>query len=673
MQSRDPLDPGNAKLYNERGNAEFELRRYEAAIASYDAAIARNPGFAGGHYNRASALYQLGRFESAIAGFDRAIALDPAHARAHNYRGKSLRELGRIAQALASFAAAIAVKPDYADVHQNLGDALFELERYAAALQSYDRVIALQPSFPDAHNGRGNALCEMGRFAEALASYEAAIGLDPLAAGFHFNRAQMLDELRQHAAAAASYDRTLALKADFKYAPGHRLLARMHSCDWRGYAAALADLDNRIARGESAATPFAMLALSGSAPLQRKAAERWVCEKAPPSDALPAIPRRTAGAKIRIGYFSPDFGDHPVSRLTAELFESHDRTRFEITAFSFGADARDPMRRRLERAFDRFIDVRGQSATDIALLARRLQIDIAVDLAGFTQGCRPKIFALRAAPVQVSYIGHLGTMGAPYMDYVIADAALVPPAERGHYAESIVYLPSYQANDSKRAVADRMFLREELGLPPSRFVFCCFNANYKITPPTFDVWMRILSQTPGSVLFLYAGDAAAAEQLRQEARARGIDAGRLIFGGRLRLPEYLARYRAADLFLDTLPYNAGATASDALWMGLPVLTCAGESFAGRVGASLLQAICLPELVTSSAAQYAATAVALAADAERLAAIKRRLLQQRLTAPLFDTPAHTRSLEAAYMQMQARALAELPPEDIHIKSVHGTQD
>lgn len=659
------LDPGSAAAHNGQGQALFELKRYQAAIASFDAAIALEPGFAGFYYNRAMALYSLARYEAAIAGFEKALALNPGHARALNQRGNALFELRQIAAALASYAAAVALDAGYAEACNNHGNALFELERYAEALSSFDRAIALQPAYADAHNNRGNALYELGQVEAALASYDAALALQSSYAGVHFNRGQMLDELRRHSLAVASYATALALKPDFKFGFGYNLLARMQICDWPGVGAQLQDLAARIDRGEPAANPFCAVALLDSAPLQKKAAQIWVRERAPPNGLLPPIGRRIQGGKIRLGYFSADFCDHPVSYLSAELYETHDRSRFEVYAFSFGPASQDGMRKRLAHAFDRFVDVHAMSALEIAALARKLEIDIAVDLGGFTKGSRPKIFALRAAPVQVSYLGYLGTMAAPYIDYLIADIAIVPRALRENYTEKLAYLPSYQANDSKRLVAGRHFARHELGLPPTGFVYCCFNSNYKITPATFDSWMRILKRTPGSVLFLYAASETAAGNLRKEALQRGVDAARLVFGERLSPPEYLARYRSADLFLDTLPYNAGTTASDALWAGLPVLTCPGQTFAGRMASSLLHAIRLPELIASTPAQYEELAVLLAADPSRMADIKRKLAAHRLATPLFDTRLHTGSLEAAYTEMQARHQAGLAPQDIHV--------
>jgi len=347
-----------------------------------------------------------------------------------------------------------------------------------------------------------------------------------------------------------------------------------------------------------------------------------------------------------------------------EVFETHDRRRFEVTAFSLGPDTQDDMRGRLRRAFDNFIDARDKSDSEIAQLAHRSAIDIAIDLSGFTQGCRPKILSRRAAPLQVSYIGYLGTMASEHIDYLIADPVIVPIEDHKHYSEKILYLPSYQANDSKRRIAEHPSTRQSLGLPATGCVFCCFNTNYKITPWVFTIWMRILAQVPQSVLLLYAGNAAAEKNLKKEAWARGVDPDRLIFAKRLAFSEYLARYRAADLFLDTLPYNAGATASDALWAGLPVLTCAGASFAGRVAASLLHAVGLPELITSSLERYESLAVELALQPQRLAAIKQRLQENLLTTPLFDTSTFTKHLETAFTKIHQRHHAGLPTEHVY---------
>ena len=365
-----------------------------------------------------------------------------------------------------------------------------------------------------------------------------------------------------------------------------------------------------------------------------------------------------------------DFRDHPVSSLTVGMYEAHDRNGFEIYGFSYGEDTGDPMRKRLERAFDRFMDVRAKSDLETAALARELEIDIAIDLAGYTDNGRSGIFAARAAPVQVSYLGYLGTMGADYIDYVVADATVIPEASRAAFSEKVAVLPSYQVNDAGRPMPDKVFTRAELGLPPEGFVYCCFNNTYKITPATFDSWMRILGAVEGSVLFLYADVESAAANLRKEAAARGIAAERLVFGKRLPMPEYLARFRAADLFLDTLPYNAGATASDALWMGLPVLTLQGEALAARQAASLLRAAGLAELITTTRAAYEALAIGLARDPVRHAELKAKLARNRPTAALFDTGAFTRNIEEAFRQMHGRHQAGLAPDHIVVEQSAG---
>ena len=351
----------------------------------------------------------------------------------------------------------------------------------------------------------------------------------------------------------------------------------------------------------------------------------------------------------------------------AELFERHDKTKFELTAFSFGPDQNDEMRQRVSKAFDRFIDVRMKTDEEVARLSRDLGIDIAVDLKGVTQDCRTGIFSYRAAPIQVSYLGYPGTMGAEYIDYLIADKTLIPIESQQHYSEKIVYLPySYQVNDAQRKISDKVFTRSELGLPESWFVFCCFNNNYKITPNTFDLWMKILGQVTGSVLWLFEDNPTAAKNLRLEAQKRGMDPSRLVFAKRMNLPEHLARHKVADLFLDTLPCNAHTTASDALWAGLPVLTQAGESFASRVAASLLNAIELPELVTYTPEAYVALAIDLATHPAKLQELKSKLAANRLTTPLFDTALFTQHIEAAYTLMFERYQADLMPDHIYIK-------
>jgi protein O-GlcNAc transferase len=662
------LKPDLAEAFYNRGNVLRELEQYQAAAHSYDRAIALKAGYVDAHLNRGLALSDLKHYEAAIASYDAAIAINPAYAEAYYNRGNALRDQRRYEAAVASYDKAIALQPGYFDAHLNRGSALLESRRYIAAVAGYDRAIALRPDFANAYLNRGSALQHLQRYADAIASYDKAIAITPNHAEAYCYRGNVLRELRDFEAAVASYDKAIALECDLKDLYANRRHFLMQICDWRDLDADLARLTAGIESGEVEANPFFMLALSDSAALQKKAAESWVRKQHPPNSALPAIPKYRSHGRIRIGYFSTDYHAHATAYLAAGLFDMHDRSQFDVTAFSFGPDSGDPMRMRLKAACHEFIEVRDKSDREVAILARDREIDIAVDLKGFTQDNRAGIFALRPAPLQVNFLGYPGTMSADYIDYLVADDTLIPEVNRRHYAEKIIYLPdSYQVNDAHRAIADRVFTREELGLPPVGFVFCCFNNNYKIMPGTFDIWMRILRRVEGSVLWLFEDNPTAARNLRLEAARRDIRAERLIFAKRMPLPEHLARHRAADLFIDTLPCNAHTTASDALWAGLPVLTCPGEAFAARVAASLLSAIRLPELIAATPEHYEELAVALATDPERLADIKRRLAERRLTAPLFDTQLYTRRLEAAYTAIVERYRADLPAEHIHVES------
>jgi len=673
------LNPGHALAFNNRAVVLGNLGRDEEALASYDRAITLATDYADAHNNRGVILRALERFDEAVASCDKAIAIRPNYADAHSNRGVALREMGCHDAALASFDRAIALDSRHAMALNDRGITLAELRRYEEALASYDRALRLSPGSAEIYNNCGYLLGELKRTDRALASYDKAIALAPRNAEAHVNRGVLLTSIKRYEMGLASFDRALELKPDFSFLRGMRLHNRLHICDWRDFDAEGAVIAAAVERDQQVSNPLSFLALCGSARLQRRVADVWARMEHAHNPSLPPLPARAAGGashaevtehagdKIRVGYFSPDFRAHAVSVLTARLFEIHDRSRFEWIAFSFGPDTRDPIRIRMEKAFDRFIDVRGRSDADIARLARSVGIDIAVDLGGYTQGCRTGIFVRRAAPVQVGFLGYPGTLGGHILDYLVADPIVVPEGSRGHYSECIIELPhSYLPSDSQRPISTRVFAREELGLPASGFVYCCFNNSYKITPDVFDSWMRILTRVGNSVLWLSDGHAKATENLRREARARGLDPARLIFAQRLpSLEEHLARLRAADLFLDTAPYNAHTTASDALWAGVPVLTRPGDGFAARVGASLLSAIELPDLIASDPKSYEALAVELAHAPGKLAEIKAKLARNRLTTPLFDTNRFARNLESAFRAIHERYQAGLPAEHIRV--------
>jgi protein O-GlcNAc transferase len=696
------LKPDNAEAYNSRGNALMDLRQFEEALASYEKAIELKPHFAGAHVNRGIALFELKRPEEAIANYDKAIALKPGQGEAHNNRGSAFRDLkryedaladydtaialnpgyftahynrgntmwdfGRPEEALASYDAAIALKPDHADAFNNRGIALWNLKRLAEALDSYDKSIMLNPDHAAAYNNRGAALLEMNRPTEALASFHKAIALKPDYADALRNSGNAWTVLRRFDEAFAAYDRLFRLDPDLIGVEGHRLNTKMHLCDWRDIESESAHLIQSVKGGFAATQPFFFLAVPSAPSDQLQCARLWTARNYPAAEKPLWQGERYRHGRIRVAYLSSDFRQHPASFLMAGMFECHDRSRFETTAISFGDDDGSQIRQRVKASFERFVDAKTYSDAEIADLVRSLEIDIAIDRNGFTTDARTGIFARRPAPVQAHYLGYPGTMGAPYIDYVIADEIVIPPGQRRFYSEKVAFLPnSYFVNDAKRPIAARTFTRVELGLPSAGFVFCCFNSNYKIAPPVFDAWMRILNKVEGSVLWLLQENAKAADNLRKEATARGVKPERLVFASRMQQADHLARHRVADLSLDTLPYNAHTTASDALWAGLPVLTCLGETFVGRVAASLLNAIGLPELITTTPADYERLAIDLATNPDRLAAIKGKLANNRLTTALFDTGLFTRHIEAAYTAMYARHQAGLAPNHIAISN------
>jgi predicted O-linked N-acetylglucosamine transferase (SPINDLY family) len=645
-----------------------EQKRFDASISLLKKAIAIAPAKPIAHYNLATVLHRAERYRDALAAIDSYLALVANDAEAYVLRAAVCFKLGRLADSLSSADRAVELKPQLAEAHNDRGNALGGLKRFVEAVASYDKAIARKPDFAGAHRNRGGALNELRRFDEALRSYDRAIALQPDFGQAYLGKGAVLSELKQLEGALVCLERARALAVETDFLAGEIFSTRQKLCDWEAYAERTASLKSQIEDLKAATMPFTALSMSNSAALDRRAAEIFVATTLKDLDPPTVIERRPRRDKIRIGYFSADFRNHPVAMVMAGVFERHDRREYEVTAFSFGPESGDDMRKRLIVAFDRLVDTSGQADLQVVDLARRLEIDIAIDLSGFTAGNRVEIFARRAAPIQVNFLGYPATMAAPFIDYIIGDKVVAPERSRSDYSEKIAYLPdSFFPYDRSMKIADRVYGRDEFALPRQRFVYCCFNNSYKITPDVFDCWMRILKRASDSVLWLIGDNRAVVANLRKEARARGVDPDRLAFAERLPVAEYLARYRVADLFLDTRPYNAITTASDALWAGLPVLTWIGETFAGRGAASLLTAIGLPELIAQSQAEYEALAVELATNPEKLAAIKDRLAKNRLTTPLFDTERYTRNLEAAYQAMYDRHHADLPPDHVFIEA------
>jgi protein O-GlcNAc transferase len=588
---------------------------------------------------RAVRAYQAGHFDEAEALCRTILRGKAKHFDALHLLAVVRSGLGRLQEALASYDKALAIRPDNAEALNNRGITLEDLKRFEDALASYDKALAIKPDYAEALYNRGNALHALKRFEDAL----------------------------------ASYDKALAIRPDHPYAFAMLADSALKVCDWVRTAQLDVEIRAHVAAQKSIIVPFTLLGYCSDASLQLKCARSFI------QDKVPVFPQPLWNGKtyrherVRVAYLSAGFGRSAMATVITELFELHDRRRFEVLGVSFGTDDKSDLRARLIKSFDQFYDISLNSDRDVAKLLNELQVDIAVDLMGYTQDARTEILACRPAPIQINYMGYPGTMGTSFIDYVIADEIVLPFDQQRFYTEKIVQLPEcYWVNDSQRKIADLTPTRRETGLPDEGFVFCCFNNNYKITAPVFDVWMRLLHAVKGSVLWLLEDNASAKTSLRKEAAARGIDPVRLIFAGRLPSEDHLARQRVADMFLDTLPYNAHTTASDALWAGLPLVTCCGETFVGRVAASLLNAVDLPELVTHSLDEYQALALKLATDASLLQSIRRKLAQNRLRCPLFDTDRFRRHIEAAYLtaweiwqrgESPRSFRVELPPNSI----------
>ena len=701
------INPNYSEAYNNLGNAFMELRQFNNAVISYQKALEINPNFPALLNNLGNAYRELGQLNEALKSYLSGLALNTEYVDLLNNVGVIYNELGQYEEAISSYDKAIAIKPDFADAHNNLGVTYNKLNLYDKAIRSYEKAISLNPDFPDpynnlsivyrkqglinevissfkraivcmerniviepkdaeTHNNLGIAYFEIERIEDAVNSYQNAISIKSNFSNAHNNLGAALEKLKRFEEAIESFNMALTLKPKIDYILGSIVNAKMNSCNWNVLSKNINNIITKINNKEKVIDPFNLMGLIDDPALQRKVTELRVGIDHPVSNTLPQINDYLRHSKIRIGYFSADFREHPVGFLTAELYELHDQNHFEIHAFSFGKDTNDELNLRIKAGVDYFHNVDLMSHKEIVLLARSLEIDIAVDLGGLTSEARPDVFSMSAAPIQLSYIGYLGTMGADYYDYLIADPMMIPQESQKHYVEKIVYLPSFQVNDSKDLPPEITLTRKEVGLPDKGFVFCCFNNTYKFTPTVFDSWARILKAVEGSVLIVYASNESSKTNLKKEILNRGVETDRLIFANIVERPKYLARYRVADLFLDTHPYNAGTTASDALKMGVPLLTMIGKSFNSREAASILNSINLPELITNSLEEYESLAIELASNPDKLKKIKDKLQSNLTTAPLFNTPLFTKNIESAYTEMYERHHAGLEPDHIYVE-------
>ena len=670
-----PLDPSEVAFIMkpptdlfQSAFAAVQQGRFSEAERDLRRVLRKAPDHVGALNVLAIVLVTLQRHAEAEPYLKAALRLQPrSEVSLYNY-GLVLKSLNRPDEALQSFADALSLNPDNAETLNNRGAVFNAIRDYDAALADFDRALLLNPRYAGAHFNRSKSLAELTRFEEALSACDAALALQPDMAEAWFGRGFIYAKLRRPAEAVAAYLRARALNPELPLLKGNLLHQKMLTCDWSGIDALISEIETDLAAGKLAAEPFGWQGIATSEASLQRCAE--LANAAQFGRAAPSrqAEKPAAGDKIRLGYLAGEFREQATSLLLVGVLEQHDQTAFDVVAFDSGFDDGSLTRQRIAHAVDRIIDISGMDDVQATAAIRAENIDILVNLNGYFGGQRNGVFARRAAPVQVNYLGFPGTLGASFMDYIVADQHVLPAEHRRFYTEKVAWLPHcYQPNDDRRAIAAHAPTRDDCGLPRDGFVFCCFNNAYKITPAVFDGWMNILTAVEASVLWLLDDSEAAVGNLRRAAEARGVDPARLVFAKRLPPAEHLARHRCADLFLDTLPYNAHTTASDALWAGLPLLTCEGTTFAGRVAASLLHALGLPELICRNRAEFEQRAITLARAPLQLAALREKLEQNRRSAPLFDTARSARDLETAFRMMHARRLAGLAPQHVTVPS------
>ena len=665
------LKGDHVQALNNRGLVLLELQRAEEALVSCRSAVELDPRYEGAHENIGAILLKLEREEEALECYDRLLQWSPRNVNAWTGRGNVFRDLRRFDAARASYLQALEINPAHVDSLVGHGHVLQLLRQPGAAFEEYTKALRLAPDSVLALNNSANTLLELGRSAEALPYYDRALGLSPRDPNTLYNRASALRELKRYEESARSFAELLRVAPDHDYALGNLFHLRMDCCDWSDHSSLSERLYAALAKDRRVINPLSLL-LYDSPELQISCARTYVEEQCAEDESLgPCIVRvGTAGERrLRVAYVSADFCEHPVSQLLVGVLERHDRESFEVIGVSLRGGDGGLFERRVRGAFDRFVEVTDRTDREVAQLLRDMEVDISVDLMGFTQAMRLGISAYRCAPVQVNYLGYAGTSGAPYMDYLLADEVVIPAAQDKHYVEQIVRLPDcYLPNDDRREIGV-VPTRGAANLPEDAFVFCAFTSAHKINPTVFDVWMRLLKAVPGSVLWLRSTSAEAHGNLKKEAQARGVEPQRLLFAPHVTsMAAHLARHSLADLYLDTSPYNAHSTTCDALWSGVPVLTCRGESFASRVAASALTAVGLPELITGSLLEYERKALELALEPSLLQDLRKKLARQRVASPLFDTARYCRHLESAYRWMHERAQQGAAPVGFDVPPV-----
>lgn len=657
------LDPKNIKAIEGEAYCLANLGNHSAAFAHLEK-ICDWPEVS------AQALYFLGSYylekkniKKAILQFNRSLNIAGDYFEALHDLAAAYATQGDIKSAYWNYQKALAFEKKSKDLYLNLGDLAMMLQKFLDARAYYLKAAELDQSCMYAWLGYGVSSAKLGRYEDALMAFERVIQIDPRCSDVWVHQGDIYNLLKRHDLAAKSYQNAKKLFPSTPFIAGKILHQMMLACHWEFYEDLLEEINIGLRNGERVAEPFGFQALSNSESDLKLCAKTYAEFYFNPLGNF-ALSKKHS--KIKVGYICGEFRDQATSILMAGVYESHNKQDFEIYAFDNGLDDGSPLRKRIEKAFDHFIDIKNITDHDAAKMIAEMEIDILINLNGYFGASRQSIFAYKPAPIQVNYLGFPGTLGANYMDYLIADDTVIPPASYQHYCEKIVSLPNcYQSNDSKRKISDKNFKRSDFGLPDNKFIYCCFNNNYKITPDTFNIWMDILKGTENTVLWLLKDNPLAMNNLLIEAEKRGVSKDRIFFAERIKPEEHLERHQLADLFLDTHPYNAHTTASDAIWAGLPILTYPGTTFPGRVTSSLLSALGVPELIADSQNDYLEKAIKFAAIPESLLIIRQKLKLRRGTSNLFNTAEFTRNIEAAFKLMYSRYLEGLPAEHLRV--------
>lgn len=646
------LNSNNANFYLNLGVANNLAGFEEMAVLNYKKAISINPKFKQAHFNLGNFFFNKRDFVSALKYFNTALTIDSNDYEIYNNRGNAFKELNNFENALVDYQSSISLNSNFAPSYYNLGNLYVSLKKWEEALFYFDKTINLEKNFLQAYNNKGNVFLELGDYKSAVQNFDLILKLDSNHVEAWMGKSAALKKLKLFEDSVTALEKAFEINPNRNYLLGELIFFYLKLSKWTKYSQYTSLFQESIAKRKLISKPFASLSVIPDAASQFKLTNQYVLnEHSSVSPSFLSKDKKILNKKITLGYFSMDFRDHAVSYLIKGVLENHNRHEFNLIAFSFKKNPKGEMYEYLSKIFDSFIDVSSMTDDDVVLLSRKMNIDIAIDLNVHTAGGRVDIFQKKAAPIQVNYLGYPGTSGANFYDYIIADKILIPENHLHHYSERIVYLPdSYQANDNKKTISTKKFLKSDFGLPENSFVYCCFCNAYKINPDVANIWAKILKEVPNSVLWLLEDNNISSDNLLKELGNRGVEKSRIVFAKRIKLQEHLSRHSLADLFLDTFPYNAHTTASDSLWSGLPVLTYQGDSFASRVSSSLLSAIELPELIAKNQAEYFSLAVALGKDTLKMKSLKDKLIKNIVNTNLFNTPLFTKNLEKSFQKM-----------------------